>query len=284
DGSTAVDYTVKCATGFPYLTGTAGAGTPVNHVLPAWDMACAFHASFSLTAALLRRSAGGPGAELRLALSDVAFAMLSHLGLSTEAEILQQERAPIGNYLYGAFGLDFATADGHRIYLAGVSLNQWKALVRACDMVAAMALLADRLGLDFDEEAQRFAAREAIAGLLAPWIGAHTLAQLEQVFTLHGACWGQYRTVRQAVQEDVRLSSANPMFSSIDTAGVGRHLAAGAPVRLMGEQRQATLPAPRLGADTDAVLQDVLGLDGGTLGRLHDGGIIAGPDHASPWA
>src|SRR5437868_842346 len=36
DGSTAVDYTVNCATGYPYVTGGGSARQPVNHVLPAW--------------------------------------------------------------------------------------------------------------------------------------------------------------------------------------------------------------------------------------------------------
>jgi 2-methylfumaryl-CoA isomerase len=40
DGSTAVDYTLNCAVGFPFVTGTARSQppvNPVNHVLPAWD-------------------------------------------------------------------------------------------------------------------------------------------------------------------------------------------------------------------------------------------------------
>src|SRR5437763_9756062 len=41
DGSAAVDYTVNAASGFPLVTGHNGpaGGAPVNHVLPAWDIA-----------------------------------------------------------------------------------------------------------------------------------------------------------------------------------------------------------------------------------------------------
>src|SRR5215212_5100390 len=40
DGSAAVDYTVNAASGFPLVTGNSGiGGNPVNHVLPAWDIA-----------------------------------------------------------------------------------------------------------------------------------------------------------------------------------------------------------------------------------------------------
>ena len=37
DGSTAVDYTVNAAVGFPFVTGPEAYDGPVNHVLPAWD-------------------------------------------------------------------------------------------------------------------------------------------------------------------------------------------------------------------------------------------------------
>ena len=40
DGSPAVDYTVNCAVGYPFVTGPASRSQPVNHVMPAWDVAC----------------------------------------------------------------------------------------------------------------------------------------------------------------------------------------------------------------------------------------------------
>ena len=96
DGSTAVDYTVNCATGYPAVTGGGSAQHPVNHVLPAWDIACAYQAAFAIVAAVNRRQRSGEGAELKLALSDMAFSMLSHLGLLPEAQLLGQDRPSIG--------------------------------------------------------------------------------------------------------------------------------------------------------------------------------------------
>src|ERR1051326_4370323 len=44
DGSAAVDYTVNAASGFPLVTGNSGpGGQPVNHVLPAWDIAAGLY-------------------------------------------------------------------------------------------------------------------------------------------------------------------------------------------------------------------------------------------------
>ena len=54
--------------------------------------------------------------------------------------------------------------------------------------------------------------------------------------------------------------------------------AAGPRVRMPGEDRQHTPPAPLLGTHTDEVLHQVLGLSGAAIGSLHDRGVVAGPD------
>ena len=278
DGSTAVDYTVNCATGFPSMTGGGSPEVPVNHVLPAWDIACAYQAAFAVAAASASRQATGQGSELRLALSDVAFSMLSHLGMLAEAELLQQERPSLGNYLYGAFGKDFGTADGERVFVAAISLGQWKSLLKACDLQSSTDRIATELGLNFEKEGDRYTAREAIGALVESWCGTRSLGTVSDVFNYHKVCWGVYQTVRQALADDWRLNVANPIFEQLDTPGVGKHLAAGAAVRVAGKARGVSTPAPVLGQDTDQILLEVLRLDSGAVGRLHDSGIVAGPD------
>ena len=163
DGSTAVDYTVNCATGYPAITGGGSLDTPVNNVVPAWDFACGYQAAFAILAAFESRRRTGEGAELKIALSDVAFCALSHLGLLAEVELLGRERESIGNDVYGAFGRDFATADGRRIMIAAISAGQWQALVKPARRPRTLAQLELSLGLAFRNEADRYAARESIA-------------------------------------------------------------------------------------------------------------------------
>jgi len=268
DGSTAVDYTVNAATGFPTLTGNGSMQAPVNHVLPAWDVACAYQAAFALLAAVLQRRQTGAGAELRLALSDMAFATLSNLGMLAEAELSGQDRPNLGNHIYGAFGRDFATRDAQRVMVAGVSAGQWTALCAAC------ALGSDMVAMD---EAARFAAREAIADVVADWCAARDVAEVERVFESHTVCWGRYRTVSDLLANDPRVSLANPVFEQLTTPGVGTHRAAGTAVAVAGRERSATVPAPWLGQHTEEVLSGVLGLDAGAVGRLMDAGVVAGP-------
>lgn len=277
DGSTAVDYTVNSAVGYPLATGPAGDDAPVNHVLPAWDVATGLMAALGLIAADRQRVATGQGRYISLALSDVALATVGHLGHIAEWQINGSQREKGGNDLYGAFGRDFATADGRRVMVAAISRRQWRGLVAAAGLAEAVAGIQAETGLDLDDEGQRYAAREAIAAALAPWVAARPLAEVAAAFDANGVCWGPYRSFGEMVADDPRCSPANPMFAEVDQPGIGRYLAPGLPLEFAGLRRRATDPAPLLGQHTEEVLADRLGLGAGEIGRLFDAGIAAGP-------
>jgi 2-methylfumaryl-CoA isomerase len=278
DGSTAVDYTVNCATGYPAVTGGGSVQRPVNHVLPAWDIACAYQAAFTVLAAVNHRRLTRAGSELKLALSDTAFSALSHLGLLTEAELVKEDRPSIGNHLYGAFGRDFGTQDGQRVMVVAISAGQWQALVRCCGIAAAVQSLQARMSLDFADEAQRFEARDEIAALIEPWFAGRRFDEAKAALDENKVCWGQYQTVTELLANDPRVSLANPMFERVSTPGIGEHISAGATVRASSLSREPMQPAPYLGTHTDEVLHELLGLDSGAIGKLHDAGVVAGPE------
>ena len=87
DGGTGVDYTVNAAIGFPLVTGPAELSTPVNHVLPAWDVTCGLYVAFAVTAALRHRDATGQGQRVSIPLENVALATAGNLSLLTEAMV-----------------------------------------------------------------------------------------------------------------------------------------------------------------------------------------------------
>ena len=106
-------------------------------------------------------------------------------------------------------------------------------------------------------------AREEIAEVVGAWIGARKLAEVAARFDATGVCWGRYRTARGLVADDWRVSTKNPIFSRIETPGIGEHIAAGPTARFAGLARGAVAPAPLLGEHTDAVLSETAG----SLGR-----------------
>ena len=141
DGSAAVDYTVNAASGFPLVTGNSGSGgNPVNHVLPAWDIAAGLYLATALLAAERHRARTGAGQEVVAALSDVMLAAVGHLGYVGDVHINGRARPAIGNDLYGSFGRDFATADGRRVMIIALTPRQWRALGRVTGLAVTVAL------------------------------------------------------------------------------------------------------------------------------------------------
>ena len=277
DGSTAVDYTVNPATGFPWATGPRNLGVPFNHLLPAWDAITGTLVAAGVLAAERHRGRTGEGQHLTVALSDVAFAMVGNLGKIAEAQLCRRERQKEGNYLYGAFGRDFLTADDRRVMVVALTPHQWKALVEATGLHAAFELVEQQLDVDLSKEGDRFAAREVLGAILKPWTISHTLDEIGEIFDRHGVCWGPYQTFMQLVDEDPRCSTENPMFGEVEQPGIGTYLMAGSPLHFSEHGRLPATRAPLLGEHTDEILSELLTLSETEIGRLHDEGVIAGP-------
>lgn len=283
DGSSAVDYTVNCAAGFPYLTGDAEEGDPtphpVNHVLPAWDAIAGINLALAMLAAERHRRLTGQGQLVKIALSDIAFAMTGNLGYIQEAQLNKEERHAQGNYLYGAYGCDFNTSDQRQIYIVVVTNRMWTELGKATGLTETFRSLESSLGLNFRKEGDRFKASDEISGPLAEWCRERTLAEIDQCFSGTGVCWGPYQTFKQMVAEDPRVSTANPMFSTLEQPGVGRYLVPGSPINFGAFERQTPRRAPILGEHTDEILSQDLGMSDSEIGSLRDAGVVAGPIH-----
>jgi 2-methylfumaryl-CoA isomerase len=276
DGSSAVDYTVNPATGFPWATGPRNLAVPFNHLLPAWDAITGMLATTSLLAADRRRSRTGEGQRVQVALSDVAFWMVGNLGKIAEVQVNQHERAKDGNYLYGAFGRDFLTRDGRRVMIVALTLRQWRNLVKATGLREAFDTIAKLMDVDLDDESGRFAAREVIGATLKPWVLAQTLEQVREVFDSHDVSWGPYQTFTQLVEEDPRVSTQSQMFEEVEQPGIGTYVMPASPLDFSNAERLAPMRAPLLGEHTEEVLAGVLGLSDAEIGRLSDAGVVAG--------
>ncbi len=277
DGSAAVDYTVNAASGFPLVTGEGG-GFPVNHVLPAWDIAAGLYLATGLLAAERHRARTGEGQEVVMALSDVMLATVGSLGYIGDVQVNGHARPALGNDLYGSFGRDFATADRRRVMIIALTPRQWRALGQATGLTERLAMVGTLMEVDLDTEAGRYEARDMIAALLSRWCATRSLGEIRQAFAGTGVLWGQFQDFHQLVREDPRCSAANPLFAEVEQPGIGPYLMPGLPLDFAAAPRQPPRPAPVLGEHTDTVLAEVLGLSSAEIGRLHDDGIVAGPD------
>jgi 2-methylfumaryl-CoA isomerase len=272
DGRAAVDYTVNASTGFPLITGPEDASGPVNHVLPAWDVACGLYAAVGLLAAERRRARTGAGSAITLALADVALAVAGHLGFLAEAQVTGAERPRIGNHLYGGLARDFATAGGERVMVVVLTGRHFGDLAAATGLDGVFAGLERLLGADFGEEGDRYRHRQVIAALLQPWFAARTVAEVERDLAGTSVLWSRYRRFTDLVASGAL--AGNPLLAEIDQPGVGPLLAPGSPLAMDGTT--GARPAPVLGADTAAVLTGLLGLSAADVQALAGRGIVGG--------
>jgi 2-methylfumaryl-CoA isomerase len=266
DGSPAVDYTVNAGVGFPLVTGDEATAGPVNHVLPAWDVACGLYAAVGILAAERHRRRTGAGRAVTLPLADVALAVTGYLGFLAEAGVAETDtsrgdappgprkgRPRIGNHLYGGFARDFRTGSGDSVLVVTLTARHYADLARVTGRADALAAVAAALGADFTRDSDRYAHREVIAALLSPWFADHTTGEVTGALAGTSVLWERYRTLAELAADPETL--ANPLVGLIDQPGIGAILATGIPLAQPGAP-QTPVPAPVLGADTDAVLRE----------------------------
>jgi len=273
DGSPAVDYTVNAAMGFPLVTGPENVVGPVNHVLPAWDIACGIYAALGVSAAARQRECSGDGAHIRVSLSDVALATAGNLGFLAEAQLSDTPRARIGNHLYGSFARDFRCSDGQSVMIVALTSRHWRDLLRLTGTEEAVGALETVLRADFGKEGDRYTHRVVLAALLEPWFASRTRPEAEDALADTSCLSAPYRTFTEVVDVLKADKAASQIVTLIDQPGVGPHLAPGLPLRT-GSPASAS-PAPLLGEHTRDILRDWAGVDEESYGRLLADGFVA---------
>ncbi len=234
DGGAAVDYTVNAGIGFPWITGPEGHEGPVNHVLPAWDVATGHLAVAGVLAADRHRLLTGEGRLVRLSLAEVALVVASHLGLLREAQLVEQPRGRFGNHVYGTFGRDFRTRDGRYVMVLALTPRQMRSLAEATGLPEG------RIEADLSDEGERWRHRQELCDLVEPWIAERSLSEVRDAFERHQVLWGPYLTFKELLETDAQ--AWRPPATALDFGDA---------------ERPAALPAPSLGADTTQVLQEI---------------------------
>jgi 2-methylfumaryl-CoA isomerase len=276
DGGSALDYTVNSAVGIPMMTGPQTLGDqPVNHVLAAWDLLTGAYAAFALLAALRHRDATGQGQEVRIPLQDVATASVANMGMIAEVLTTGENRARLGNDVYKAFGRDFLTADDKRMMIMAITPKQWTGLITVLGIETEIKAIEIQAGVSFaTDEGLRFDHRHRLFPIVENAMKRRNYAELTVALDAAGCCYGPYQTLYEAAI-DPALVTDNPMFGVSSNPSGLSYPAPGSMATLPHSDRGAPQPAPALGAHTDVILGDALGLSAADLLALQDKGLIA---------
>jgi 2-methylfumaryl-CoA isomerase len=271
DGGTGVDYTVNAGLGFPLVTGPAGLDVPVNHVLPAWDVACGIYVALAVTAALRHRDATGQGQRVSIPLENVALATAGNLSFLTEVMVNGTPRERIGNSIFGQYGQQFSSADGAAFMIVALTGRHFRDLTEVTGTAKAVAALGEALGADFTDEGDRYRHRDALTGLFTVWFTSHDADEVTAALSATSILWERYRDFSEVVA-DPKVTD-NPLFTTLDQPRIGEYLAPGLPMSIDGTYPVA-VAAPALGDHTADVLAEV-GLSATELSGLFASGTVA---------
>jgi 2-methylfumaryl-CoA isomerase len=272
DGGTGVDYTVNAGIGFPLVTGPVGLAAPVNHVLPAWDVACGIYTALAVAAALRHRDATGKGERISIPLENVALATAGNLSFLTEVMVNGTPRERIGNSIFGQYGQQFASGDGAAFMIVALTGRHFRDLTELTGTTKAVGALGEALGADFTDEGDRYRHRDALTGLFTVWFTDHTADEIAAALSTTSILWERYRTFADVVGDD--KVTANPLFTELDQPRIGRYLAPGLPLSIGGVYPPA-VASPALGDHTAAVLRERLGLTADEIDGLVAAGTVA---------
>ncbi|MEX2487749.1 MAG: CoA transferase [Nitriliruptoraceae bacterium] len=272
NGAPAVDYTVNWEVGFPLITGS-DARVPTIHALPAWDLLAGLYATTTLLAAERRRARTGAGDAISISLSDVALAVTDNLGYFAELQLNGSGREQSGDFVYGTFGAPFATADGGQIMVVALTERQWTDLVDVADASQVIAALEAHVGVTFTDEHARYRYRTLIREAIAPWFTNRTTRQV--VDTL--ADTRVLSSVLQSFDECFHSSlvQGNPLFELTTHPTLRSLFSAGLPAHFERATERPAPVSPVLGADTEWVLAEYLGMSAHHIGDLHDRRVVA---------
>lgn len=243
----AYDHVIQAATGMMALQGNRENDAPVKVGFPVVDIATGISAAEAILAALIRRLRGDSSPiTLDVSMVDSALALMS----GPAALALATGRAPerVGNRGFvGSPGAEtFATTDGH-ISVAANTMGQFAALCRILGQpgLATPPFVPEGLASgDFLANV----ASEPLRIKLAQAFAVANAAELETALNAAGVPAAKVRDLGEYLRD---------LYSATPGIGVeGEPVALGPAFRCREDGKRELPPAPRLGADTDAIVPE----------------------------
>jgi crotonobetainyl-CoA:carnitine CoA-transferase CaiB-like acyl-CoA transferase len=255
------DFLMQALAGFMSVSGDPGS-PPTRCGVSVVDFSAGLASITGLLIGLLRARASGIGCDVDVSLLDTAISMLNYLAV-WNLKGYRLDRQPDSAHQTLVPSQNFPTKDAY--------------LVIMCMKEKFWQRLADRLGLAHLKDDARFrtfqdrlAHRQELVALLKDVLRTKTTDEWLALLRGHVPCAPVY-DVEQALKDEQVL--AREMVITVDHPRFGPLREVGCPVKIDDVQPRYG-PASRLGADTEDLLRDLLGLSHGEIERLRERGAI----------
>ena len=257
------DVMVQAFSGIMSTTGYPD-GPPVRVGISAVDMATGLTAFGGVMTALYTRKSGGGGSWVRVSLLETALSLIGYQAVAALQAGVIPKREGTGIAVMAPYQA-FRTSDGW--IQAGASNDAaWRRFATA---IGRPELTDDPR---FRRNQDRLDNRAALLAEIEPIIATATAEEWVERFDTNGVAVAPMHTLDQVLSHPQVL--ANDMVVAVETSDGGTQPVLGAPFKLSSHQGVAKTAAPDVGADTDAVLRDVLGLTDNEVAALRADGSV----------
>ncbi len=271
-GRPALDIVVQAMGGVMSITGEPGGG-PVRPGASYGDLVAGMYAAIGVLTAIHERGKSGKGQAVDISMLDCQVSMMENA--IVRYFVTGEVPGPIGTRHPSATPFQaFPTADGHIVIALGFGVeNQWALL---CAMLNLPDLIDDER---FNTGPRRTANHAILEPLLSRAFIARTTQEWLDDFLAAGIPCGPVNRVPELVNDE-QVKFRN-MVQEVTHPVAGTIPIANTPVRMSRSETGIKGPPPSLGADTAAVLDELLGIAAEEVARLEGRNVVAtkgGPD------
>ena len=267
----AYDMVVQALSGGMSMTGEPGRPA-VRAGIPIGDLCAGMYAVIGVLAALEERRRTGHGRTVDVAMLDCQVAMLCYQAayfLHSGEEPGRQGRGHASIPTYRSFD----AANGTELVVTANTERMWRAL---CGALGLEALARDPR---FRTNDDRYANRFELWPLLEAAFRTREAGEWETLLREAGIPVGRVNTLTDALS-DPQIVHRGMVLELADGGGATVRVA-GNPIRFPGAPPAPCGWPPALGADTRAVLEDVLGMGAAEIDAALAAGIVHAPGEAA---
>jgi crotonobetainyl-CoA:carnitine CoA-transferase CaiB-like acyl-CoA transferase len=261
------DFMIQGIGGLMSITGEPDqrpGGGPVKVGVAVADIFTGLYATIAILGALAHRDRTGAGQHIDLALLDTQVAVLANQAMNYLVTGVAPQR--LGNahpniVPYQVFG----ASDGHIIVAVGNETQY----ARLCEVIGRPDLASDER---FATNASRVNHREELAAALQSVFATRTMRHWLNALERVGVPCGPINTIAdvfadpQVQARGLRLDLPHPAIGSVPSVAN--------PIKYSETPIAYRSAPPMLGADTDEILRDILGLAPAEIARMRKAGIV----------
>ena len=260
------DFMIQGIGGLMSITGEPDdhpGGGPVKVGVAVADVFTGLYAAIAILGALSYRDRTGEGQHIDLALLDTQVAVLANQAMNYLVTGVAPRR--LGNSHPNIVPYQvFAASDGHLIVAVG---NETQ-FARMCEVIGRSELASDAR---FATNAARVNHRDEIVATLQEIFATRTMRHWLDALERVGVPCGPINTIAdvfadpQVQARGLRLDLPHPAIGSVPSVAN--------PIRFSATPIAYRSAPPMLGADTDEILREMLGVEATELARLRNAGI-----------